>query len=80
MQISGYPRQMHRDVRMVIVQGDNMSHAGNHNIELTGADLRCLQSATNSEGVFCCLFIEAMGPVKELRLMTLCEGGGEMFA
>lgn len=82
MQISGYPGQMQIDVRMVIVQGDNMSHAGNHNIELTGADLRCLQSTMNSE-VFCYLFIEAMRdilrPVNELRLMTLCESGGEMF-
>lgn len=39
------------------------------------------ESTMNSE-VFCYLFIEAMRdilrPVNELRLMTLCEGGGEM--
>ncbi len=58
MQISGYPGQMQRDVRMIIVLGDNLSHAENHNIELTGADLRCLQSTMNSEA-FCYLFIEA---------------------
>lgn len=59
---------------MVIEQGEHLSHIGNHNIELTGADLSCLQSAMNGEGVFCCLFIEAvrdiLRPVKELRLMT----------
>lgn len=68
---------------MVIMQGHNLSHAGNHNIELIRAVLRCLQRAMNSEGVFCYLFIEAMRdilrPVKELRLMMLCVGGGKMF-
>lgn len=48
-------------------------------MELTEAVLRCLQTAMNSEGVFCYLFIEALRdilrPVKELRLMTLCVGG-----
>lgn len=72
---------MQRDVRMVIMQEHNLSHAGNHNIELTGAVLRCLQTDMNSEGVFCYLFIEAMRdilrPVKELRLMMLCVGEGE---
>lgn len=52
-------------------------------MELTEAVLRCLQTAMNSEGVFCYLFIEALRdilrPVKELRLMTLCVGGGKMF-
>ena len=37
---------------MVIMQGHNLSHAGNHNIELIRAVLRCLQTAMNSEGVF----------------------------
>jgi len=64
---------------VIIMQGYNLSHAGNHNIELTGAALRCLQTAMNSEGVFCYLFIVAMRdilrPVKELRLMMLCVGG-----
>lgn len=52
-------------------------------MELTEAVLRCLQTAMNSEGVFCNLFIEAsrdiLRPVKGLRLMTLCVGGGKIF-